>query len=286
MSPSAIKRLVRRGTLHRRFRGVFALGHDGLVPLGDETAALLAAGPDAVLGSLSAGRLWNIVPAHAGDGCVHLLVARHGAKLPGVRVHRTAILTERDIRWRQGLPVASPARALLDLATVLTDRQLELAIDRALVARILRERDLAELLARSRGHPGSARLSAARAELDEGGADTTITRSEAEERFLEIVRRAELPAPLVNGRRHGYEIDFLWPEHGLAVEIDGRRFHATARAFAHDRRKDRDLFSHGIVVLRYPRRDLVRRALAVAAEVAAGLVRAAARRSPVSGGAP
>ena len=56
---------------------------------------------------------------------------------------------------------------------------------------------------------------------------TTFTRSEAEELFLSLVRQAQLPQPLVNVRRHGYEIDFLWPQCGLAVEIDGFAFHRT-----------------------------------------------------------
>jgi hypothetical protein len=277
VSSSAIQRMIARGHLLVRHPGVYALGHAAAVALAKETDALLAGGPDVRLGSASAGSLWGLTHPGRQEDPVHLIVpGRRGPRLPGVTVHRTTILSDRDIRWREGLPVVSPARALLDLAVILTARSLELAIDRGLVAKVLRAEDLDELLGRSRGHPGHARLAAAAAELG-GDHLPTITAAESEELFLDIVRRAELPPPLVGARRFGYEIDFLWPEHGLAVEIDGLRFHGTPRAFHHDRRRDRDLFGHGIIVMRYPWRDLRQRAMAVGAAVAAGLVRAAAR---------
>ena len=136
-----------------------------------------------------------------GDPIVVLTLGRGRTDLPGVRVHRTTILTDRDVRRRKGLPVASPPRTLLDLAGVLHKRGLELAIDRVLAGEALRRSDLTELLARSRADPGHHRLAA---------------------------------------------------------------------AFHHDRRQDRDPFAHGIVALRYPRRDLIRRPPAVGAEVAGG----------------
>ncbi len=68
-----------------------------------------------------------------------------------------------------------------------------------------------------------------------------MTRSQAEELFLDLVRQARLPAPRVNSRVAGYEVDFFWPEQRLVVEIDGYRYHSTRRAFEHDRRKEADL---------------------------------------------
>src|SRR5947209_4702047 len=49
----------RRGWLHMVHRGVYALGHTALPPLGRETAALLACGADAVLSHSSAASTWG-----------------------------------------------------------------------------------------------------------------------------------------------------------------------------------------------------------------------------------
>jgi very-short-patch-repair endonuclease len=165
----------------------------------------------------------------------------------GFRVHRARNLEPQDIRVREGVPVTSPARTLLDQADELVLRQLELAFDRALVARIMRPQDVAELLSRTPGHRGAGRL---RALLERQTGTTTLTRSEAEELLLDLVRRAQLPPPRVNTRVAGYEVDFFWPELRVVVEVDGFRFHSGRRAFEHDHRKVQDLQSPGLTVLR------------------------------------
>ena len=97
---------------------------------------------------------------------------------------------------------------------------------------------------------------------------TTLTRSELEERFLALVRDAELPQPLTNARRHGYEIDFLWPAYRLAVEVDGFTFHGGRAAFERDRRRDADLQAAGLAVTRVTHRQLTGGPVAVAVRIA------------------
>jgi very-short-patch-repair endonuclease len=63
------------------------------------------------------------------------------------------------------------------------------------------------------------------------------------------------------------------PELGLVVEVDGRAFHDTPRAFERDRRRDADLHDAGhrtmrvtrFEVVREPERTLTRLARATAA---------------------
>jgi very-short-patch-repair endonuclease len=85
-----------------------------------------------------------------------------------------------------------------------------------------------------------------------------VLRSELERRFLELVARAGLPRPRVNARVLGYEVDFLWPEAGLVVEVDGVRYHETARAKERDPVKDNTLLLAGLRVLRYRWRRVTR----------------------------
>jgi very-short-patch-repair endonuclease len=268
ISPATVTRLVLRGQLLPLHRGVFAVGHLAPAEWGPETAALLAVREGAALSHGSAARLWDLSPAGFGDGVVHLVVSESkGAQLAGVLVHRTRILERRDVRVHLGLPVTSPASTLLDLAGVLTQRQLEFAFDQAVVSRIMRPSQMLEVLARSRGRHGHGAL----LKLAETERAPTLTRSEAEERFLALIRSAQLPEPQVNARIHGYEVDFLWREQRLVVEIDGYRYHSTRRAFEHDRRKDATLHAAGLGTMRITWRQLEAEPLAVVARLAAAL---------------
>ena len=172
---------------------------------------------------------------------------RRAATNPGVRVHRSPILDSNDVQIRHGLPVTSPARTLLDIGLTSTDRQLELAFDRGIVDRIVRAAAITDLLGRAGGHRGRARLGAL---LERQLRGATMTRSEAEERVLALIRAASLPDPLVNAHLAGYELEFYWPDARFAVEVDGFRFHSSHGAFERDRRKDNDLRRIDVAVMR------------------------------------
>lgn len=274
LSESAIHRCVKSGRLLPLHRGVFAFGHLAPIEWGEETAALLAVSDRAVLSHRSAGALWGM--CSAGTGVVHVLVTGdQRSHRSGICPHQTRLLGRQDVRIHLGLPVTSPARTLLDLAEVLSARELELAYDRALVGRIMANDDVAELLSRASSRAGITRL---RALLD-SNRGTTMTRSEAEERFLALVRAGRLPEPRVNARVQGYEVDFWWPDQRLVVEIDGYRFHSTRRAFEHDHGKDMVLRGAGLAVLRFTVGQMGREALAVVATVAGELARAAVSAS-------
>ncbi|MGA9860413.1 MAG: DUF559 domain-containing protein, partial [Solirubrobacteraceae bacterium] len=188
-------------------------------------------------------------------------------KLPGVHVRFSRTLTPADLRTRRGLPLTSPARTLLDLAEVVTERQLELALDRALVERTLRRAELGELLARTHSRRGTAALAA----LLEREGPTTVTRSEAEERLLALIRGAQLPEPAMNVRLHGYEVDFYWAAQKVVVEVDGFQFHSTRRRIERDHRKDATLQAAGITTIRVTWRQLRDEPYAVVARIAQAL---------------
>ena len=70
---------------------------------------------------------------------------------------------------------------------------------------------------------------------------------------------------------HGYEVDLLWREQRLVVEIDGYAFHSSRRSFERDRRKDQHLQTHGYRVIRITWRQLTDEPEAVVAALAAAL---------------
>jgi very-short-patch-repair endonuclease len=105
-----------------------------------------------------------------------------------------------------------------------------------------------------------------------GGADEpAFTRSEAERKLVELVRAAGLPPPRTNARIAGLEVDVVWMQQRLVVEVDGWTYHRTRAAFERDRRRDARLLVAGYRVLRITWRQLTREREAVIALLAAAL---------------
>lgn len=276
LSPSAIDRLARRGMLAARHPGVYVVETAAGDPLTELTAALLAAGPAAALDGLSAAWLWRILgPGASLPAPVEVIAPEpQRRRLSEVEVSRTKLLRPRHVRRRSGLPVLSPAWTVLRLASRTSERELQRAFDEARVQGLLRDRELEALL----GEVGRVRGRAALRRLLKDSAATSLTRLEAEERFLALVRGGGLPAPAVNVRLHGYEVDFLWPAERVVVEVDGWRYHSSRSAFERDRRKSAVLAAHGYVVIRVTWRQITEAGgLAALASVAQALAVSAAR---------
>ena len=83
-----------------------------------------------------------------------------------------------------------------------------------------------------------------------------LTRSDLEDKFLELCRTHSLPNPTVGARLHGYEVDFVWKEQKLIVETDGMQAHRTKQAVERDRERDRRLLLAGFRTIRLTARSL------------------------------
>jgi very-short-patch-repair endonuclease len=272
---SAIDRRAAGGRLHRQHTGVYVVGHRAPIPLGPETAALLACREGTILSHHTAAAIWNLRPA-ADDGIVDVMTLRRQTGHPaGVRVHCTRHLLPRDVRVYQRLPVTSPARTLLDIAELVTTRELERALDEALVLKIVRIAQIVDVLGRAAGRRGFPVLR----ELLGRRTTSTLTRSEAEERFLALIRAADLPEPEVNVRLNGFLVDFAWRDLRVVIEIDGYQFHTSRSAFDRDRRKDGVLKGAGWEVLRFSRDQVKFEPYAVLARVVQTLALAAGRQA-------
>lgn len=264
----SIDRRIRGGRLHPVHRGIYAVGHRAMAGGSREMAALLACGPRALISHRSAAVLQQLLPYPANPGPVDVtVVGRQRTRRRGIRAHRVGSLQRRDVRVVDGIRVTSAARTLLDLATVLPPSLLERAIAEAQVRGIARKRDLVDQLERNRGRRGTRAL---RQLLDLAGGPA-FTRSAAERRLLRLVRAAELPTPEVNARVGGFEVDFVWRDQRLVVEIDGFTYHASRAAFERDRQRDSILAARGYTVIRVTWRQLVDAPEAVVARLATAL---------------
>ena len=225
---------VRTKRLHRLHRGVYAVGHDVLKPEARWLAAVLACGEGAVLSHASAAANWGIRGSAAVTIDVTVPVRSGRKSQGGIRVHRSGRLGVTETTVHEGIPTTTVARTLLDLADVLNTGALKRTIAEAEYLRLL---DMTSLIAAVEGNPGrrGARL------LQIARAEPQWTRSELEDRFLEMVERRGLPRPVAGAMVEGYEVDFLWPADKLIVELDGFAAHGTRSAFERDRRRDRRL---------------------------------------------
>jgi very-short-patch-repair endonuclease len=182
----------------------------------------------------------------------------------GVIVHRSTILRRRDARIHQGLPVTSPARALLDIAAGLPPSDVELAFAEGIALKIVSESDVREITSRAGGHPGRAPL----AQLTREGAGGSLTESDGEKLLLKLIREAQLPQPRTQYPVLSYKADFAWPALKLIVEVDGYATHSSRAAMTRDRRRDVRLQQAGWTVLRFTTLQVELEPYAVLAQVA------------------
>jgi hypothetical protein len=233
------------GRLHRLHRGVYAVGHAVLTARGRWMAAVLAAGPHAVLSHAAAGALWGLRPSAA--VIVDVTVPGTGSReRAGLRIHRARDLTGQTT-VHEGLPVTTPARTILDLAATLQRRPLERLLDQAENTRLTDVPSLDALARAHRSHRGASKLLAA---LNDHTPGTTLTRSGLEERFLALCRDHSLPRPLVDHHLAGRERGFVFDEQRVVVEVDSFVHHRSRRAFEDDRYRDASVLRAGYRTLR------------------------------------
>lgn len=231
-------------------------------------AAVLASHPS-VASHLSAAWLWGLLQSR--PGTVHVTSRSPRPRKRPFVIH-TAALTQADLARRDGIPVTSLARTILDLARDSRERT---------VARFIRQADddknfdlqaMEDLLARTKGHRGQAKVRAALEIYDER---PVFTRSDLEKRFYEAVTAAGLPAPAMNSFVGGYEIDAYWAEVRFGVELDIYETHGSRLSFEEDRERDDELLQAGIETTRVTGPRLAREPDAVVEPVRRHLARRA-----------
>ena len=251
------------GRLHPLHRGVYAVGHRVVERRGLSLAAVLACGPGAVLSHRSAAALWGIRPT--AQTRFEVTVPRRGHNRPGIDLHRARLAAE-DTTTEDHIPTTSLPRTLLDLASLIPLDAVVRALEEAERRRLIDTRPIYELLTRANGHPGGSALQRALSVYDPQAART---KSELERSFLALIANAGLPRPTLNTLVAGYEVDALWREQRLIVELDGYEYHRSRKAFERDRKRDAALLTTGHRTLRVTGLRLAAEPQAIVAEVAA-----------------
>ena len=252
LTEAAIDGRVKARRLHVLHPGVYAVGHRDVGDRGRMLAAVLACGEGTVLSHRSAAGLWGLRHPYSGPVEVTTPTRRRGS---GAIRAFSSLLPSDEVTERDGVPVTTVARTLLDLGRVLKPDQVAWALNEADVLRLADETSLTELVERYPGRRGTAAIRRLVAERVKGG---RVTRSEMERLFAAFVARHRLRAPVMNGWVEGFEVDAHWPSERLVVELDSHGFHLTPRAFEADRERDRVLTLAGWRVVRVTWRQLTR----------------------------
>jgi very-short-patch-repair endonuclease len=250
LSPDAIKSRVRRETWRRVFPGVYTTSPETLSRLGRLWAAVLYAGPNALISHETAAELHGLTDEPSDVIHVSIPRDRRVTAGPGLRVHRTSRAYDPPDAHRDP-PQTTIEETLLDLVdTAATFDDACAWITGAFGREVTSEpRLLHELSMRP-----TVRWHAALTDVIGSGA--AGDHSVLEYRYTRDVERAHrLPeakrqVPFRNADGSEGRRDRVYEDYGVAVELDGQLAHP-AEASWRDKARDRAAAAQGLQSLRY-----------------------------------
>ena len=248
-----IQSSVDRGQWSRAREGVYIVGAADVTWAQRAMAACLAGGEDVRASHRTAVRIHGLVKR---TGRLEVLTEGYRrVRLPGVFAHRTIHLLPEDTVIRDGIPVTSVARSLIDVGGRQSEATLGRWIDRALLNGTLELDALArrtyELIMPGRERPMALmRALALRGEGHDPG------RSVLEARVIAAMAMRGMPAlvrqhPVKRPDGRNAFIDLAEPATKLAVELDGWETHGVRSAFDADRIRGNELLLLGWNLLRF-----------------------------------
>ncbi|HEX6585584.1 MAG TPA: type IV toxin-antitoxin system AbiEi family antitoxin domain-containing protein [Solirubrobacterales bacterium] len=245
-TPAQVRSRVEKGLLIPVHRGVYRVGHLAPSVEARYTAAVKAAGDEALLCGRAAAYLWRLIKGPAPKPEV---LTPGDRRIPGVVVHR-ARRTAAERAVRLAIPLTTVPRTLVDLASSLPEPALARACHEAGVRYRTTPAQVAEVIGRVPNAAGRAKLE----RVLRG--DVRVTLSGLEARFLRLLRKKGLSLPVTNRPAGGRRVDCRWPEHRLTVELDSYRYHHSRHAWEQDRRREREARARGDEFRRYTYGDV------------------------------
>ena len=248
---ATIVRWCRAGYLHPELPRVYAVGHPGRSTESDLAAAVLYAGPGAMLSHATA--IWWLELLNYPPRQIHVSTPRRIRSRDNIVIHG-----RRDLEraWHGGLPATTTTQAIIDFATTGRPDLLRLVLANADYHDAL---DVRALM--------NAGGSVLRDALAIHQPALARTRSDLEILLITFCESQRLPIPEINVYREGWLVDAVWSEERVVVEVDGVKGHRTRAQLERDHQRDLELRAKGYVVLRYTERQLIENPAAVAADI-------------------
>jgi hypothetical protein len=232
-----IRERLKSGALLREYPGVYRVGHRAPSVEARYLAAVCACGANALLSGRAAGHLLGLLttPPYMPE-----VTAPTERLVTGITTHRSRRRLD-GIVWR-GVPVVTPARTLIDLASVLAIDELARACHEAGIRFGTAPGEVEAMIGRQRGTGDLRRVLRG---------DVHVSLSKLERGFLALMQREGLPLPVTNRPAGGRYVDCRWVEKRLTVELDGYRYHSSRYAWELDRRREREAYARGDQFRRY-----------------------------------
>jgi hypothetical protein len=237
---------------------VYAVGHAARSVEGDLWAAVLYAGPGAMLSHATA--LWWRGLLDKQPRPLQVTTPRRCRSLKGVRVYGRRA---RERMLHKGLPTTTVEQALLDYAATAPIERVRHALANGDYHKVL---DVAALqVIAGNGRAGSTKL---RQALKRHEPKLAHTRSPLERLFLPLCEKFGVPLPDdVNVWIEGVLVDAVWWRQKLVVELDGKDNHSSWAQIQRDRSNEMRLRAVGFDVLRYGTLQLEEEPALAAADV-------------------
>lgn len=176
------------------------------------------------------------------------------------RVIRAEYFPELNVESASGFPTTSVAETLVFLASELGASRLESVFDDALLAGKLDLTAIEAIIDRESGRRRNGIVKVRQLVTERDSAAPGIGSSYLEGILEQMLHSADVPPwtrehPFVlNGR--SARVDAFISKWSLVIEADGRSWHSRTEDFENDRRRDNELASRGIQVLRFTYRML------------------------------
>lgn len=258
LSPNSMRYRVRAAHWQPIHRGVYAAFSGELTRDAQLWAALLRAGPGAVLSHQTAAELYGLIKQPG--SAIHVTVpatanpAKYG-RIPGLVVHRSRILdaTRHPVLLPPRTRVEDTVLDLIEGTDALADRY-DL-ICRAIGGRLTTAPRLRRALAKRRRFRDRRGVESALGDAGQGAL------SNLERWYLRgVERRHNFPVAArqarMRGRGGSIYLDNLYEEYLVCVELDGAAAHPAGEQWGDKRRDRRNLATEKIVTMRFGYADL------------------------------
>lgn len=210
------------------------------------------------------------------EGVIDIVVPRRRRiDRPDVRLHTATALPTEDVAIVEGIPATTIERTILDVAGDRHRHLIASIVDASIASGLTDAERLARFLdrRRRRGRPGVRTLQAV-LELPHLG----VPQSRYERALLDMLEAAGLGGVPqydvfdATGRLLG-RVDVAWPQHRVALEVDGHAFHSTRDQRRSDALRQNDLLVAGWNLLRCTSDQVFRADPAIVRTVARALGR-------------
>jgi hypothetical protein len=251
---ATISRRLASGAWARLHPGVYAVAATPVTRELELWAALLAAGPQAVLSHESA------LLVHGAEDLPPTpitLTNPHGLhhRLDGVIVHQIDDLAPRHRKMVEGMPISKPARSVVEVAATCGVATVGRVADDLVRAGRTSYAAIATVLA-DVARPGKPGVETVAAVLDARTGGYVPPASELERLLFATLEAGGLPAPVRQARLPGRGpvsglVDGAYLDARIVLEADGRRWHTRMDAARRDRERDAQVVRAGWVPLRF-----------------------------------